>query len=59
MIECYKDFEYHKDESGDSPRPYMFACKDHECKNMERWVIACLSEKEARELYEFLGKHLN
>ena len=39
--------------------PFIFACRDQAVKDEERWVMAALTNEEARLVYEYLGKHLN
>lgn len=41
----------------DKERPFGFMIRDREFTNGERWVLASLSEEEARDLYEYLKKH--
>ena len=53
MKELRKNFEFWKDDNPENIRPFMAACKNHEA-NGDEWVLACLTEKEARELFEQL-----
>ena len=39
-------------------RPFVVACKDREVTDGERLVIASLSNEEAKQVYEYLGKCL-
>lgn len=56
MKELYEKFEIHKDEDPENPRPFMMACRDYEAKD-ERWVLAWLTEEEARNVYEKLKQY--
>ena len=37
--------------------PFMVVCRDREETTEERWVLTSLSTKEAKEIYEYLGKY--
>lgn len=39
-------------------KPLVFACRDRESTSEERWVLASLTNTEAKELMEYLQKHL-
>ena len=39
----------------DDERPFMLTCKDREVTDGERWVVASLTEEEAKKIYEYLG----
>ena len=39
-------------------RPFVVACKDREVTDGERLVLASLSNEEAKQVYEYLGKCL-
>lgn len=46
------------DENPDSTEPIIVACKDREVKDGERWALARLSKKEAKEICENLQEYL-
>lgn len=39
--------------------PFIFACRDRQVKDGERWVMAALTNEEARLVYEYLKEHLD
>ena len=41
---------------GNTDRSLFVCCRDRESKD-ERWVVASLSEKQARELYRYLDEY--
>lgn len=57
MKELFENFEFWKDDNPENVRPFMVACKDLAVKDEERWVLASLSEEEARTLYEDLKEY--
>lgn len=54
MIESNKNFEFQKVEDEVLNRPFMAACRDYEAAGEERWVLAWLTEEEAKSLFEKL-----
>lgn len=57
MKEFNNNFEFRKVEDEVSSRPFMAACRDCEAVNEERWVLAWLTEEEAKELFEDLKQY--
>ena len=49
---CYND-------TLDVNKPFVIACRDRESTSEERWVLASLSNTEAKKLYEYLQERLN
>ncbi len=59
MKELFDNFEFFKDDNPENIRPFIAACKDYEATDGERWVLACLTEDEARTVYENLKKYFD
>ena len=53
--ETTKNLRFFKDDNEDTP--FIFMTRDRAVVNEERWVLAVLSEKEAKEVYEFLSRY--
>lgn len=58
MKELSKDFEFFKDDNPQLIRPFIAACRDYESEGY-KWVLACLTEDEAREVFEDMKKYFN
>ena len=58
MTTMFENFDVYKNEDLDTKRPFIFACKDREVKSEERWVLVSLSNEEAKQVYEYLGRYL-
>ena len=58
MKTLFENFDIWKDDSLQDEQPFIIACKDRETVDGERWVLASLTNEEAKKLYEYLGKHL-
>ena len=59
MYTILKNFDIRYDDTLDSSKPFIVACRDREVTSEERWVLASLSNNEAKKVYEFLREHLN
>lgn len=59
MATMFENFDLWVDDTLDDNRPFMIACKDRENTCDKRWVLASLSNEEAKQVYEYLGRHLN
>ena len=47
------------DDTLDASKPFIVACRDREATSEERWVLASLSNTEAKKVYDYLQEHLN
>lgn len=59
MDTMFENFDLWMDDALENNRPFVIACKDRENTSEERWVLASLSNEEAKRVYEYLGRHLN
>ena len=59
MYTILENFDIRYDDTLDSSKPFMVACRDREVTSEERWVLAPLSNNEAKKVYEYLKEHLN
>lgn len=50
----FENFDVYR--TNDTSHPFIVSCKDREVKNEERWVLCALSNDEAKQVYEYLGK---
>ena len=55
----FENFDFFKDQDPDNDKPFIFAIRDRESKDQERFVLTGLSEKEAKRVYECLGKYFD
>ena len=55
----FENFDFFKDQDPEDDKPFIFAIRDRERKDVERYVLTGLSEEEARRLYECLGKYFD
>lgn len=56
MKELTKDFEIWKEDDPKYVRPFMVAVRDFEATGVSH-TLACLTEDEARGVYEFLKQY--
>ena len=59
MYTILENFDIRYDDTLDSNKPFIVACRDREATSEERWVLASLSNNEAKKVYEYLQEHLN
>ena len=59
MDTMFENIDIWYDDTLDANKPFVVACRDREVTNEERWVLASLSNAEAKKLYEYLQEHLN
>lgn len=59
MYTILENFDIRYDDTLDSRKPFIVACRDREATSEERWVLASLSNNEAKKVYEYLQEHLN
>ena len=59
MYTILENFDIRYDDSLDSSKPFIVGCRDREVTSEERWVLASLSNNEAKKVYEYLQEHLN
>ena len=59
MYTIFENFDIRYDDTLDSNKPFIVACRDREVTSEERRVLASLSNTEAKILYEYLKEHLN
>lgn len=59
MYTILENFDIRYDDTLDSSKPFIVACRDRETTSEERWVLASLSNNEAKKVYEYLQEHLN
>ena len=59
MYTILENFDIRYDDTLDSSKPFIVACRDREVTSEERWVLASLSNTEAKKVYEYLQEHLN
>lgn len=57
MEKMFENFDLWKDDDLEDGRPFIVACKDRESINDERWVLASLSEEEAKKIYKYLHEY--
>lgn len=53
----FENLDFFKDQDPNNEKPFIFAIRDRAVKNEERFVLANLSEKEAKRFYECLKKY--
>lgn len=59
MYTILENFDIRYDDTLDSSKPFIVACRDREVTSEERWVLASLSNTEAKKVYDYLQEHLN
>ena len=59
MYTILENFDIRYDDTLDSSKPFIVECRDREATSEERWVLASLSNNEAKKVYEYLQEHLN
>ena len=59
MYTILENFDIRYDDTLDSSKPFIVACRDRESTSEERWVLASLSNNEAKKVYKYLQEHLN
>lgn len=59
MDTMFENIDIWYDDTLDANKPFIVACRDRESTSEERWVLASLSNAEAKKLYEYLQEHLN
>ena len=59
MYTILENFDIRYDDTLDSSKPFIVACRDREATCEERWVLASLSNNEAKKVYKYLQEHLN
>ena len=59
MDTMFENIDIWYDDTLDANKPFVVACRDRESTIEERWVLASLSNTEAKKLYEYLQEHLN
>lgn len=55
----FENFDLFKDQNPDNDKPFIFAIRDREAKDKERFVLTGFSEEEAKRIYECLGRYFN
>lgn len=58
MKELFDNFEFFKDDNPENIRPFIAACRDYESEGYP-WVLACLTEEEARKVYDSMKKYFD
>ena len=58
MDTMFENIDIWYDDTLDDNEPFVVACRDREATSEERWVLAALSNTEAKKLYEYLQEHL-
>lgn len=58
MDTMFENFDFWYDDTLDDNKPFVVACRNREAISEERWVLASLSNAEAKKLYEYLQEHL-
>lgn len=59
MDTMFENIDIWHDDTLYANKQFVVACRDREDTNEERWVLASLSNTEAKKLYEYLQEHLN
>ena len=59
MDTMFENIDIWYDDTLDANKPFVVACRDRGGTSEERWVLASLSNAEAKKLYEYLQEHLN
>ena len=49
MYTILKNFDIRYDDTLDSSKPFIVECRDREATSEERWVLASLSNNEAKK----------
>lgn len=49
MYTILENFDIRYDDALDSSKPFIVACRDREATSEERWVLASLSNNEAKK----------
>lgn len=55
MEMMFENFCLMTDDTFESDRPFMVACKDRQITSEERWVLASLSNDDMKQVYEYLS----
>ena len=55
----FENLDFFKDQDPNNKKPFTFVVRDREVTDGERFVLAGLSEKEARNLCVILGKYFD
>lgn len=58
MNTMFENLDVWKDDTLENDKPFVFACRDREKTDEERWVLASISNEEAKKIYEYLSKHI-
>lgn len=58
MNTMFENIDIWYDDTLDDNKPFVVACRDRKTTSEERWVLASLSNTEAKKLYEYLQEHL-
>ena len=58
MDTMFENIDIWYDDTLDDNEPFVVACRDREAISEERWVLASLTNTEAKKLYEYLQEHL-
>ena len=58
MDTMFENIDIWYDDTLEDNEPFVVACRDREATSEERWVLASLSNTEAKKLYEYLQEHL-
>ena len=58
MDTMFENIDVWYDDTLDDNKPFVVACRDRKATSEERWVLASLSNTEAKKLYEYLQEHL-
>ena len=58
MNTMFENIDIWYDNTLDDNKPFVVACRDRKTISEERWVLASLSNTEAKKLYEYLQEHL-
>ena len=58
MDTMFENIDIWYDDTLDDNKQFVVACRDRKTTSEERWVLASLSNTEAKKLYEYLQEHL-
>ena len=54
----FKDFDVWYDDALTDGKPFIFACRDREACDGERWVLSSLSKTEVKKIIEYLSAYI-
>ena len=59
MDTMFENIDIPYDDILDANKTFVVECRDREATSEERWILASLSNAEAKKIYEYLQEHLN